>query len=95
MLPMVADVLPMVTNVYPNVPRNPTLPTIKKLEQLMKNQKNGTKIMWQHCFRLKQPMNYPVPQLTLVKSASSGQIGYHRFYRLPLANHWLTIGKHW
>jgi hypothetical protein len=40
---------------------------------------------WQHCFRLKQPMKYPIPWLTLVVSATIGSICYHR----------LSIRKHW
>ncbi len=56
----------------------------KSWKNWWKNQKNGTKIIWQHRFRLKQLMTYPIPWLTSVMSATIHSIGYHR----------LAIGKH-
>ena len=38
--------------------------------------KRHTCFGWQHYFRLKQLINYPIPQLTLVISASISSIGY-------------------
>jgi hypothetical protein len=69
---MLADVLLMVTNVYPMVAKESKVANPKKLEKLMNK--------WQHCFRLRQPMNYPIP-------AKISHISYHRFYQLQLANH--------
>ena len=40
---------------------------------------------WQHCFRFKQPINYLIPWLTSVISATIGYIGY------PL----ISFGKHY
>jgi hypothetical protein len=63
-LPMLANVHPMVTNVYLMVAEessvgNKNPQKVAKIEE--KNQKNRTNMSWQHCFRLKQPINYPVP----------------------------------
>jgi hypothetical protein len=38
--------------------------------------KRHTCFGWQHYFRLKQLINYPIPQLALVISASISSIGY-------------------
>jgi hypothetical protein len=40
---------------------------------------------WQHCIRFKQPINYLIPLLTSVISATIGYIGY------PL----ISFGKHY
>jgi hypothetical protein len=43
---MVTDIYPMVTNVYPIV----VLPTLKKLQKLIKKSENQKKMGWQPCF---------------------------------------------
>ncbi len=88
MITDVTNVLPMLANVHPMVAEessvgNKNPQKVAKIEE--KNQKNRTNMSWQHCFRLKQPINYPVPWLTLVISATIGYIGY------PLKR----IGKHY
>ena len=57
----------------------------KSCKNWWKNQKNRTNMSWQHCFRLKQPINYLIPWLTSVISATIGYIGY------PL----ISFGKHY
>ncbi len=90
--PMFYQWWPMFTQMYQGIQNCQPLKSwnngwkIRKMEQ---------KLCGNTALDLKSKWIYPVPQLTWVKSASSGQIGYHRFYQLPLANHWLTIGKHW
>jgi hypothetical protein len=64
MITDVTNVLPMLANVHPMVAEessvgNKNPQKVAKIEE--KNQKNRTNMSWQHCFRLKQPINYPVP----------------------------------
>jgi hypothetical protein len=64
------------TNIYQIVAKESSVANPQKVGKIdEKNQKNGTKIIWQHCFRLKQPMNYPIPWLTLVISATIATMG--------------------
>jgi len=52
MLQRVASVLSMVTNIYLMVAKESSIANPQKIGKINgKNQKNGTKIIWQHCFK--------------------------------------------
>jgi hypothetical protein len=74
----------MVTNFYPMVAEESSVANPQKVAKIDKKSEKRTNMSWQHCLRLKLPMNYPIPRLTSVISDTIGSIGYH----------WLSIGKH-
>jgi hypothetical protein len=73
----------MVTDVYPMVAEESSVANPQKVGKIDEYNRKKEKNIWQHCFRLKQQMNYPMPWLTLVILATIGSIGYHWL----LANH--------